>query len=924
MKKLYLILLFSLSYFITEAQLLKGQVKDTGGNILPGCTVLLLDTKDSTMLTYAKTKNDGFFDIKIPKKDTALLQISYVGFEKYYKLIKNTGADQNIGEILMHEESKGLDLVVVKGERAAVEIKKDTVEFNAGSFKVQENAVAEDLLKRLPGVEVDRDGAVTAQGKSVARVLVDGKEFFGRDPKMATKNIPANSIDKVQVFDKKSDRAEFTGIDDGEEETTINLKLRADKKQLGFGRISLGEGVDATRKSRYNLAANYSAFKNGNQLSFVGNANNINQQSFSNNEFSMVGVGRGGGAGISFGGGNGGQGANRNGLLRNISGGLNFNQILSTKTEMNGSYSYTNTNTIVTQISSTESIIGNLETTGSSNSAQNSDLAAHRINMTLNSKINPKNSVRWIHRVDYRSNGSSTESNNEEYLKGSSQLRNSTDRTNNSTGNSMGYTSQALYQKSFDKKGRTFTTNLSLGINNGNTDGTLVSKNGLFSSIANSVIFTNLNQVSNQISERLNMGAEISYTEPLNQYNFIEANYSYQKVNNDLDKEVFNVKDASKTLDTTLSNIYKNDYTYNRVGLSYKVSKENWNANFGGAIQASNLEGDLILRKQLIEKRFINPVFNGRLRYSFTGSKTMDLSYNTNVSEPSMTQLSPVPDNSNPLNIYVGNPDLKPQYAQRLNFNFRNFNQLNFTSFFVTAGLNFTKDNITDSVTYNTETLAKTRKPINYGNNVGLNTVANYGFRISTINTRFSVSSSINISKSQTLINNVDNLTNSFTNSNTIRADFTPADNFILGLSARLSFNNTSYSQNTQLNPNYTNQAYTADLQWQIPNFLNFTSNLDYAIYNYATNGSVQKIPFWNASAFRSVFKNKRGEVRLSVNDILKRNQVVSQTASANTFTEQRSNALGRFFMLSFTYNINGGTPTVTGGQGGQRPFRNN
>lgn len=912
MKKAILLIFVFLAGFSSMGQVLKGQVKASDGTPLVNSTVMLLDTKDSSMISFAKSKEGGLFELKSPKMTEALLQVSYVGFDKFLRFISLSGADQDLGIVVMDSTAKELAEVTIKGERAAVSINKDTTEFNASSFKVQENAMVEDLLKRLPGVEVDRDGAVTAQGKGVTRVLVDGKEFFGRDPKMATKNIPANAIDKIQVFDKKSDRAEFTGIDDGEEETTINLKLREDKKNLGFGRITAGGGFDSNEKGRFNLAGTYNTFRNGNQLSFVGNANNINQQSFSSSEFSMAGIGRGAG-GISFGGGMGSGGGNRSGLMRNISGGVNFNNKLNTKTELNGSYSYTNIDQYLERTGNSESVIGNLETFGNSSSQQNTDSDAHRLNVTLNSKINNKNSIRWVNRVDFRDNGSNSVSYDEQFIKSTNQLRNSTDRKNSSEGSSFGFTSQALYQKAFAKKGRTFTTNLSLGLTNSNSDGKLLSTNGLFNNLTNTVNYTLLNQISDQQNNNLTLGAEISYTEPLNRTNFLEFNYSFQKVNNDLDKSVYNVGEIRNTFDSTLSNQYKNDYTYNRAGLSYRISKDKWNANVGGAIQDSKLDGNLILRNERIEKRFVNPVFNGRLRYSFTSSRTMDLSYNTNVSEPSMTQLSPVPDNSNPLNISVGNPELKPQYSQRLNFNIRDFNQLTFTNFFVSGGVNYTNDKITNMITYDQITLAQTRKPINYGTDLSFNGVANYGFRVRAISTRFSVSTMLNYSRSLTLINNLDNVTKTTTNANTVRADITPGENLILGLSARLTFNNSVYSQNTQLNPSYVNQNYTTDLEWKLPGLFTLNSALDYAVYSYANSNETQKVPIWNASIFRSIFKNKRGEVRLSANDILGRNQIISQTASGNTFSEQRTNALGRYFMASITYNINGGAPAGMG-----------
>ncbi|MCD8540019.1 MAG: carboxypeptidase-like regulatory domain-containing protein [Leadbetterella sp.] len=503
MKKLITLVFACVLHFAAQGQTLKGQVKGQDGSFLVNSTVMLLDTKDSTMLSFGKTRENGLFEIKSSAKNEVLLQVSHVGYEKFLRFITLTGADQNLGIITLDSASRELAELVVKGERASVEVKGDTVEFNAGSFKVQENAMVEDLLKRMPGMEVDREGNVSAQGKSVTRILVDGKEFFGRDPKMSTKNIPANAIDKVQVFEKKSDRAEFTGIDDGEEETTINLKLREDKKNLGFGRFIAGGGMDEGNKARYNLGANYYTFRNGNQLTFIGNANNINQQSFSTSEFSMAGIGRGMG-GISFSGGGGIGG--RSGLMRNISGGLNFNNKLSPSTEINGSYSYTNTNQFTTRESTTESVIGNLETTGNSGSQQNSENDSHRLNVTLNNKINKTSSIRWINRVDFRNSASNTTSDSEEYLKSSNQLRNSTDRLNTSKGNTFGLTSQALYQKSFAKKGRTFTTNLTLGLDNGDTDGTLFSRNGLFNAGSGSIVYTDLNQVSDQISRKFTFG----------------------------------------------------------------------------------------------------------------------------------------------------------------------------------------------------------------------------------------------------------------------------------------------------------------------------------------------------------------------------------------------------------------------------------
>lgn len=917
MKKLFYLTIFFLCGHAVFSQTIKGKVISQDGNPLVNSTVLLVDTKDSTTLSFGRTKEGGLFELKAKSKDRVILQITNVGHIQYSKFI-TPETDLDLGTIIMDPVATELAEFVVKGERAAVTVNKDTIEYNADAFRVQENAMAEDLLKKMDGIEVERDGTVSTQGEQVTRILVNNKEFFGRDPKIALKNIPANAIKTVQVFDKKSDRAEFTGIDDGEQEKTINFVLKKDKANLGFGRVTAGGGVDGNNKGRYNLGASYNTFKDGNQISFLGNGNNINQQGFSFQEsltFSGAGRGMGGGGGFSIGGGGFGSfGGRTSGLLRNWSGGANFNNKLSKKTELNGSYFYSNNSTNMDRESESTNFVGDLKYSSLGGSTQNNLRDSHRFNTTLNTKINDKNTIRWVNRVDFGNSSNLSNSQNREfdgeldsYVPGQTALRNSSNRVSASNGKNLSLNSQLNYQARFAKKGRTLSTTLSLGMTDNKTDGTLNAINGVFNQSAGKLDTTYLNQVNNQISKRFNYGAEFSYTEPINASNFLEFNYTYQKVNNDLNKDVYNIDGERRLYDTTLSNIYQNDYIYNRGGFNYRISKEKWNGNFGVALQISELNGFLELRDIIIKKTFRNPVYNSRVQYNFTNARSMDLTYNSNISEPSMTQLSPVPDNSNPLNIYVGNPNLKPQNSHNLRLNFRDFNQLKFTNFFAGGGIGYTYDMINEAIEIDPVTLERRRTPINYGNAFNVNANANYGFRIKPISTRISFNSSVNYRTTETLVNNLNNEQRTFSNTNTLRADYVLGDNFNLGASARINYNNNKYSQNTQLNANYVNQTYTTSLDWILPNWFSFNTTMDYAIYRYANSDDVVKVPIWNMAIFRTILKNKRAEVRFSANDLLGKNIVIDQSGSGNSFTETRTNSLGRYVLLTFTYNINGG-----------------
>jgi hypothetical protein len=411
MKKIILILFVAVSWTATAQKFsIKGQLLDTLNNPLPSATVLLLNPKDSSLVNFGVGDAQGNFELRNVTRSEHLFKVTFLGYRPHWQKVTppETGTVADLGKIKMEAASSELEAIEIAADRAPVTVKRDTIEFNAGSFKTKQNAVVEDLLKKLPGVEVDNDGNITAQGEQVRRVTVDGKNFFGNDPKLATKNLPADAIDKVQVFDKKSDQTAFSGIDDGQREKTINLELKEEKRNGAFGTMMAGAGTDDRFQGRVNM----NRFSKGKQLSFLGMGNNTNEQGFSMDEYMNFTGGSqrmmgGGAVRLEFGGDNSNGvplnfGNRANGIMTNYAGGLNLNNQFNTKTELNGSYFYNYLDHDKDQSTFRQNFLpDNQSFTFHQNSRQQNSNSNHRVNLTLDHKMDSANSLKLTTNVTY-------------------------------------------------------------------------------------------------------------------------------------------------------------------------------------------------------------------------------------------------------------------------------------------------------------------------------------------------------------------------------------------------------------------------------------------------------------------------------------------------------------------------------------------
>jgi hypothetical protein len=884
-----------------------GVLKDSIGTALPSATVLLLNKVDSALVNFTSTNAEGAFEWKSIARQSYILKVSYVGYQTHMQLLQPSEENVlHVGEIRLKTQVRQLNEVTVTSEKAPVTIKKDTIEFNAGSFKTQENAVVEDLLKKLPGVEVDKDGTIRSQGEQVRRVTVDGKNFFGNDPKLATRNLPANAVAKVQVFDKKSDQATFTGIEDGQREKTINLELKEEKRKGAFGSITGGIGDN----ERYLGKASINQFRKGRQLSFLGMANNVNEQGFGMEEYmnfsggsQQLMSGRGGavriqldndnqdGIPLNFGG--------RNyGLMNSYAGGVNFNKDLTKKSEVGSSYFYNHLNHKTSQELDRINYLAAGEINYNENSASDNTNDNHRLNFTFDHKVDSLNSLKLTSSVSYNVTDTRDQSTSE--LRGvDGELTNTSRRLTLANGSTFSNSNSLLWRHRFKKKGRTLASTIQF-------NKSLSDRDGMNDATINQIGIEERNILQNSIQtvDNSTYSASISYTEPLGKRKYLEGNYSWRINSNDFDREVFDINGGEHTFNNNLSNKYESVYQYHRAGMNFKVNRSKYNLTVGTSLQETSLDGKLILQNSTIEKRFQNILPVARFAMDLTSTKHLNLDYETNVQEPSVQQLQPVVDNSDPLNLYVGNPNLRPAYVQNFRLNYGSFNPGSFMNFFAFVDGTYTTNAITVSQTFN-EFGARISKPVNVRDNRSISANSNFGFPVKKINSRFSISGNVTYQKGQTVINDQENSTVQHTIGGRLRYDYTYKEIVDFGLAANVSRQEAKYAMNNMANQTFFNNSLTSDLNVNfLKNFI-FESSLEYLLYRNVTNDFKQTIPFVNLSLSRFMLKGKNGELKLSVNNILDKALGVTQTANLNYFEQQRVNSLGRYFMVSFAYSLN-------------------
>jgi len=883
-----------------------GTVTGDGENLI-SATVVLLSEKDSTMVSFGLTDAEGNFNITGVAAGGYLLQVTYLGFGQYSKQIQLQNADIDLGAISLSAADTKLDEIEIKAEHTPMMLNRDTLEYNAAAFQVQPNEVVEDLLRKLPGVEVESDGSIKAQGEDVQEILVDGKKFFGNDVKTATRNLPADAVDKVQVFDKKSDASEFSGVDDGERQKTINLELKEDRKSGAFGNVSGGYGDD----ERYRGSLSLNRFSTNTQLSVIGNFNNINEQGFSTNDYvnfmSGMGWGKGRSAIPMFNG-------LSNGFVTTNAGGINLNYDLSPKTEISISYFLNDIGntiesaTVRENYADIENVFFTEENTVQSNSNTN-----HRINFDIEQEIDSTQDLRI--RGSYSLNTGDARSFSLTQISDSQKnLANSTDAEYNADGDNKNLSLNATYRKSFgsiQKRTLTLTGQYNDAVNE--SLGDLLSENLIYDDFGMAVLSDLIVQDQINDNDQNDYRFELGFVEPLGNEKFLEFKYRRQNYNNDVLSEFYDIINGDRVLNTDISNAFIRDYYYDRYSTALYINSDKSQLTLEAALQSSHLTGDIIYQDERIETDVFRVLPRVSWRYDIQRGRNIRINYNTSINEPSLQQLQPNPDNSNPFNIYIGNPELIPEYNHRLRLSYFNYDQFTFRSFYAFANVNYTRNDITNVTSFD-ENFIQTTSPVNVDYNLNLSTTQEYATPVNFLKTRISLRNRFGYTKSIIFINTRESSLERINGNLRLRLENRNKKVVDWNIGGSYSYNINQYSDARTTNLGFSSQNVFADFRYNLKQSMSFGLGANVNFYSEEQFGEAQTIPIVRASISKFVLKDQRGELKLSVFDLMNQNLGISRTENQNYIENSEIVSLARYFMLSFTYSFKpgGGGATST------------
>lgn len=889
-----------------------GIVKDVATQEpLVEAAVKLLSARDSSFVTGVTTDVDGKFKIENVKSGKYLLEVSYIGYADHDQTVNVGNSNLRLGIISLRESSELLGEVKVIGTKTPIKVMEDTVEYNADSYHTQPNAVVEDLFKRLPGVEVGSDGSITANGKTIKKILIEGKEFFADDPKIASKNLPASMIEKIQVVDRKSDEARLTGVDDGEDETVINLSVKRGMNQGWFGTAEGGYGTD----KRYLGSFNVNHFWNGNQLTFLGNLNNINEMGFTDSNGSRF---------RRFGG--------SNGITTSRAAGINFNVGKEEIFRVGGNIFFSNTDNVADTRQNRQELFEDYSTfTNSTKYSRNrGNNVSGQFRMLW--KPNEYNTLEFRPNFSYNHNNSYN-SEISKFNNPTLQTGYNADNTDRSRGNSWEASGRLIYSHSFAaRKGRSFSISAEYGMSNlhENIDSrsyTLYDR-ALESMPTEEDIMLDQYSTNHTWSNRVN--ARVTWTEPLGDSEKGNALVFAYRMNyrwNNADKLTYNLPEGyDNTIlpppgldpDPDYSNSFRNDAFNQNIQIGYKKTGPVF--NFEGGLQLvpqMSRSINLINSDKNIPTRWVwNYAPYLRSRFKFSKQRSMQAFYRGRSSQPSMTQLQPVADISDPMNIKQGNPNLDPSFVHNLMLRFQDYSPESQRSVMLMFNADYTQNAIVSKTTVDPASAVRTTTYTNV-NGVWSARLMNM-LSMPLRNKAWSISNHIfgNANRTVGFSNGIRNNSLTFMIMESPGVTFRP-DNFELEIRPQYNLQLTSNSLTSQKNMTVHRYGGRFDGTYYTPWGLTLQTDLQYTATSGMAAGYDTKTLMWNATLSQQFLRSKALTVAVKVYDLLNQTQNIRRQVTANYIDDIESNSLSRYFMVTLSYRFNtfgkGNTPTPAG-----------
>lgn len=865
---------------------------------LESTTIYAESPRDSSLVVYSISDEDGFFELE-DRSDLNELNL-FFSFNGYKTLSMRISlkALVKLGNIPMEEQAQELKGVSLVGERVPIVIKKDTMEFNADSFKTRPDATVEEVLKKLPGVQVDNDGKITVNGKEVNKVLVNGQVFFSTDPKVATKSLPKEVIDKIQITDTKTKTQEFTGEEGDGENKTINLTIKKDKNKGYIGRIAAGYGTD----DRYQTNGLLNYFNDTERISFIASANNINNSGFSFDEiYDMVGNTRGGY-----------NGARESGLINNFGNGITTSSNIGGSyanakkgaSEIDANYFFGYSDSFNDQKTSRENLLpdrrffseNESNFVGSTNSNRGAANLEFDIDSTLRISVEPSMSV---NRTDSKRFNTSATTNDD------GELINRNNRTRAEDGFQRNFSNRFNIIKKLDTIGKFVSLSFSNNNTENNSTSLLNSLREIFGDTPEEQLLDQRSEVNNK---RNSYEMEMEYRQPLVNKWFLDLGYTYNNDDRDNTKDVMDFDQTSNGY-TLFNEELSSDFNFkseqHTPSMGIRRRGEKLSIRFDASYAFTNLNNRDFLQNTSFSRSYENLLFRGRLRYSLGKNKRFYIRYNKRLDLPSINQLQPVPNVNDPLNIVIGNPDLSPAVEHGINFNYDDYDWKERTGIYVYSNIDFQKNRVS-AVSTTDENLLRTTRYTNVDGNY--NGYAGFGYsreikKDSTFSATFNLRPGLNFGQQV-----------SFTNGTELKAkSFDVSPSFSTTLSFRelvefepgygISFNSTKYNLDTIEDVKYTSQNLNLRLTTYWPENLVWGNDIRYTYNGNVGPGFRKDALFWNMSLGLEIF-NKKAIVKVLAYDLLNQNTNVRRTTGEDFIQDFQGTVLQRYFMGSFTYKF--------------------
>lgn len=913
-----------LCFFIFLSYQLGGQdltisgkvVEAKTGERLPGAHITLMYPWEETVKSTV-TEVDGTFKLEAVEKGGYKLKVSFLGYADLIQEVTLSNGNIHLGQLVISEGAVNLEVVEVKEKLPLAQQEGDTTSYNANAFKTLKDASAEDLISKMPGV-IDNNGQLQVQGENVGKVLVDGKEFFGNDPAAALKNLPAEVISKIQVFDQVSDQAQFTGFDDGNTTKTINIITKDGMNNAQFGKLYAGYGTD----NRYQIGGNTSFFDGDRRISIIGQSNNINIQNFATED--LLGVV--GGNNSRRGGGRGGRGgggisasdflvAQSGGIAQTHALGLNYSDKWGEKLSISASYFFNNSDNNSIENSLVEFIDN--ETVSEfyeEDNQTNSTNFNHRINGVLTYQFSKRTSLILRPNISLQENDGASSTFGQTLL--GTALLNSTNTDFTSALKGVNGRNNLLLRHRFATRGRTISFNIANTYTSNDGDRLLYSENLIN---RGTILTDTLNQSGNLDVNGWQHSANLAYTEPLGK-GMLQFNYRATIQEEDADKSTFDFSESTGAFDIfnePLSNIFANKYWTHQLGTGYNFRKGRDLVLLARmTTQWANLNSDELFPSEVqVRRNYFNVLPFAMLRVNFSKQENLRLMYRTNTQMPTVQQLQNVVDNSNPLQLSIGNSNLDQAFNHRLFVRYTKSNLEKASVFFLMLSGDLT-DNYIGNATYladrdnpifadlNVQRGTQLTQPINLDGYKNFRIFTTYGFPFKPIKTNINIDLTGNLTTIPGLIN--DRLNESENRTLTLGLTFASniSEKVDFTIASRTGISQVENSLQFAGNTDYLSQRTSAKIGIVFPKGIVYRSNLTHQLYDGLTANFDQSYFLWNMSLGIKLLKEQRGELALSVFDLLNQNQRITRNVTDVYIENVSTNVLQRYFMLKFTYNF--------------------